>query len=198
MNFIVDLPSSAGFDSILVVVDRLTKMAHFITCNKSINAKQTALLVLQEIVRLNGIPEEIVSDKGPQFTSYFWKHLFKLLGKKIKLSSAYHSQFNGQSKWVNQVLEQYLKCTVNYHQGNWADLLPLAEFSYNNSTHSSTDTTLFFANYGFYPQFNIQSPKHSVVTSAENHAIHLQQIRVELTKELEAARERYKQNADRL
>src|SRR3954453_18286229 len=83
--------------------------------------------------------------------SKFWKHFHEILGTKINLSSTYHPQSDGQSERVNQVLEQYLRCFLNYQQDNWLELLPLAEFAYNNSAHSSTNLTPFFANYGFHP-----------------------------------------------
>jgi transposase InsO family protein len=114
MHFITDLPTVRAKNSILVVVDRLTKMAHFIPCSKLITAEKTTQLILDEIVRLHGLPEEIVSDRGPQFASKFWRHLFELLGVDIRLSSAFHPETNGQIERTNQTFEQYLRCTVNY------------------------------------------------------------------------------------
>jgi transposase InsO family protein len=105
MDFITDLPTVKAKNSILVVVDRLTKMAHFTLCSKSITAEETAQLILDEIVRLHGLPEEIVSDRGPQFASKFWRHLFELLGVDIRLSSAFHPETNGQIERTNQTFE---------------------------------------------------------------------------------------------
>jgi hypothetical protein len=90
MDFITDLPIVRAKNSILVVVDRLTKMAHFTPCSKLITAEETAQLILGEIVQLHGLPEDIVSDKGPQFASKFWCRLFELLGVDIRLSSTFH------------------------------------------------------------------------------------------------------------
>ena len=115
MDFITDLPVSQSFDSIFVVVDRLTKMAHFVPCLKAISGEETAKLFLDNIYRYHGLPNDIVSDRGPQFISKFWKSLFQLLKVQINLSSGYHPQTNGQTERVNQVLEQYLRCTINYH-----------------------------------------------------------------------------------
>jgi transposase InsO family protein len=102
MDFIMDLPIVRTKNSILVMVDRLTKMAHFTPCSKSITAKETAQLILDGIVRLHGLPEEIVSDRGPQFASKFWHRLFELLGVDIRLSSAFHPEQmdkpNGQTR----------------------------------------------------------------------------------------------------
>ncbi len=117
MDFITDLPTVRAKNSILVVVDRLTKMAHFTPCSKSITAKETAQLILDGIVRLHGLPEEIVSDRGPQFASKFWRRLFEFLGVDIRLSSTFHPETDGQTERTNQTLEQYLRCTVNKTTG---------------------------------------------------------------------------------
>jgi transposase InsO family protein len=92
MDFIMDLPTVKAMNSILVVVDRFTKMAHLTPCSKSIMAEETVQLILDGIVRLHGLPEEIMSDRGPQFASKFWRHLFELLGVDIRLSSAFHPE----------------------------------------------------------------------------------------------------------
>jgi transposase InsO family protein len=114
MDFIMDLPSVKAKDSILVVVDRFTKMAHFTPCSKSITAEETVQLILDKTVRLHGLPEEIVSDRGPQFASKFWQRLFELLGVDIRLSSAFHPETDGQTERTNQTFKQYLRCTVGY------------------------------------------------------------------------------------
>ncbi len=118
MDFITDLPIVRAKNSILVMVDRLTKMAHFTPCSKSITVKETTKLILDGIVRLHGLPKEIVSDRGPQFASKFWRRLFELLGVDIWLSSAFHPETDGQIERTNQTLKQYLHCTVNYQQDN--------------------------------------------------------------------------------
>jgi transposase InsO family protein len=101
----VDLPKSKSFDSVFVVVDRLTKMAHFMPCNKNITGKATARLFLENVYKYHGLPDDIIFDRGTQFTSKFWQSLFKILQVKINLSLAYHPQTNGQTERVNQVLE---------------------------------------------------------------------------------------------
>jgi transposase InsO family protein len=106
MDFIVKLPRSNGYDSILVVVDRFTKMAHFIPCNETCTASKLAFLVMDNVFKLHGLPEDIVSDRGPQFVSNFWKHLLSLLSIQRNLSSARHPQSDGQTERVNQKLEQ--------------------------------------------------------------------------------------------
>jgi transposase InsO family protein len=118
MDFITDLPTVRAKNSILVVVDRFTKMTHFTPCSKSIMVEETIQLILDGIVRLHGLLEEIVSDRGLQFASKFWHRLFEFLGVGIRLSSAFHPKTDGQTERTNQTLEQYLRCTVNYQQDN--------------------------------------------------------------------------------
>jgi IS30 family transposase len=115
MDFIIDLSNSKDFNSIFVMVDRLTKMAHFIPCNKRVASEETTRLFMDNIYKYHGLPNDIISDRGLQFTSKFWQSLFKILKVKIKLSSAYHPQTDGQIERINQVLEQYLRYTINYH-----------------------------------------------------------------------------------
>ena len=108
MDFIVDLPPSNIFDCICVIVNRFSKMAHFVPCKKTITNEDMTKLFIDNIYRYHGLPDDIVSDRGPQFVSKFWQSLFKILQVEIKLSSAFHPQTDGQTEWVNQVLEQYL------------------------------------------------------------------------------------------
>jgi IS30 family transposase len=115
MDFIIDLPSSKAFDSIFVVVDRLTKMAYFMPYNKTVTSEETARLFMDNIYKYHDLSDDIISDRGSLFTSKFWQLLFKILKVKIKLSSTYHPQTDGQTERVNQALEQYLCCTINYH-----------------------------------------------------------------------------------
>ena len=122
----------------MVVQDRLTKMVHFIPCKETITAKETAELFMHQVGRLHGLPQAIVSDRGPQFRSKFWHALWARLGVKTALTTAYHPQANGQVERVNQTLEQYLRCFSTYNQDDWTELLPTAELAFNNSAHSVT------------------------------------------------------------
>jgi len=152
MDFIVGLPPSPSEnDAILVVVDRFTKMAHFIATKTTVAAPDIARLFLSRIYSLHGLPTDIVSDRDRIFTSHFWRHFVALLDVKPNLSTAFHPQTDGQTERVNQVLEQYLRAFCNYQQDNWQVLLPRAEFAYNNSVHASIGHTPFFANYGYHP-----------------------------------------------
>ena len=161
LDFITDLPLSSGFDCILVVVDRFTKMAHFEPCTKSITAKGCVNILLRTVFKLHGIPDEIISDRGPQFVSKFWNSLLNALGTKAKLSSAFHPETDGQTERVNQILEQYLRCTVNYEQNNWKEILPLAEICYNNWKHASAGISSFYANFGYHPKFDFTGKEES-------------------------------------
>lgn len=154
LDFIVKLPFSSGYDSIAVVVDRFTKMAHFIPCSETITSEGTATLLVTYVFKLHGLPSEIVSDRGPQFISKVWEFILKTLLIKKKLSTAYHPQTDGQTERTNQTLEQYLRCYVNYQQNNWSEFLPMAEFTYNNTVKPGMSTSPFFLNYGFHPRMD--------------------------------------------
>jgi hypothetical protein len=198
LDFITDLPFSKGFDAILTVVDRYTKMAHFLPCTKSISGQETANLILREIFKLHGFPDDIISDRGPQFVSMFWKHLLKSLGISSKLSTSYHPETDGQTERTNQTLEQYLRCFINYQQDDWVDFLHLAEFSYNNSIHSSTGYSPFFANIGYHPRWSmIKDPEISKNPAAEDHLHQLQDIQRKLSLHLHDAQVAYKKLADK-
>ena len=96
----------------------------------------------------------VVSDRGPVFVSQFWREVTRLLGVQLGISTAFHPQSDGQTERVNQILEQYLRCFIDYQQVKWVELLPLAEFSYNSSVHSSTKSTPFALNYGYEPSYD--------------------------------------------
>ncbi|KAJ1038600.1 hypothetical protein NDA10_004294 [Ustilago hordei] len=142
LDFIEGLPPSKKFDSktydsILVIVDRLTKFAILAPTHKTVTAKQTAVLLYGHMVRLFGYPDHMVSDRGRQFISGAWKAFAEQMGVKHSLSTAYHPQTDGQTERVNQVIEQYLRMYCNYEQNDWADLLDTAAFVYNNTVHNS-------------------------------------------------------------
>jgi len=149
MDFIVGLPKTVkGFDSIWVIVDRLTKTAHFLPVKILYPASTYAKIYFDRILSLHGVPKTIVSDRGTQFVSQFWKCLHKSLGTKLLYSTAYHPQIGGQTERVNQTLEELLRsCALNFPD-KWDDCLPLAEFSYNNSYQESIKMAPFEALYG--------------------------------------------------
>jgi hypothetical protein len=155
MDFITHLPPSGdeGYDSIMVVVDRLTKMAHFIPCHKTITARQCADLFVTNVFKLHGIPTSIVSDRYKLFTSEFWSMLFYKLGTSLDMSSGYHPQTDGQTERMNRTLEEMLRsyCGDPDNQFLWSYYLPLVEFAYNNTPQTSTGQTPFFLCYGLHP-----------------------------------------------
>jgi transposase InsO family protein len=149
MDFIVGLPkSSRGNDSIWVIVDRLSKVTHFIPVKTTLCSDQLAQLYVNNIVRLHGAPQTIVSDRGTQFTSKFWEHLQHAMGTNLRFSIAYHPQTDGQSERVNQILKDMLCACVLSYGARWEDSLPYTEFSYNNSYQRSLDKSPFEVLYG--------------------------------------------------
>ncbi|SOV03659.1 uncharacterized protein UDID_19105 [Ustilago sp. UG-2017a] len=159
LDFIEGLPPSRNYDSILVIVDRLTKFAILAPTYKTVTAKQTAVLLYGHMVRLFGYPDHMVSDRGRQFISGAWKAFAEQMGVKHSLSTAYHPQTDGQTERVNQVVEQYLRMYCNYEQNDWADLLDTAAFVYNNTVHNSIGVSLFFACYRWNPKTHPDIPQ---------------------------------------
>jgi hypothetical protein len=165
---------------------------------------------LTNIVRLHGLPDEIISNRGAQFMSNFWKRLFQILGTSTKFSMTFHPKIDGQTERVNQVLEQYLRCMIIYQQDDWIKFLPMAKFSYNNTLHTSTSSTPFFANYGFHPCFissinpfveerahHIAMPTSSINPFVEEQVRQMQEMHHALSLELSNAQERHKEKVDR-
>ena len=136
VDFIVELPDSAGHNAVMVVVDSITKQAHFMPTFMTITAAGTACLFIQHIWKHHGLPRKVVSDCGLQFVAEFTRELYQMLGIKLAATTAYHPQGDGQMECVNQELEQYLRLFVNQRQDDWMDLLPLVEFQYNNHVHA--------------------------------------------------------------
>jgi hypothetical protein len=149
MDFVTGLPQTQkGNDSIWVIIDRLTKVAHFIPVKTTFGGATLARIYLKEIVRLRGIPRKIVSDRGTQFTSKFWTSLHKAMGTKLDFSTAYHPQTDGQTERVNKVLKDLLRACVLTFDRSWESSLPYAEFLYNNSHQASIKMSPFEALYG--------------------------------------------------
>jgi transposase InsO family protein len=153
MDFVEQLPKSSGYDSILVIIDRLTKWAIFVPTTSRITSAKLAELLLDHLVSQHGLPTTIVSDRGSKFTSKLWRYLTGRLGISLRLSTAFHPQTDGQTERVNQVLEQYLRIFTSYNQDDWSTLLSQASFTYNNSQHSAIKTTPFYANFGYHPRW---------------------------------------------
>jgi IS30 family transposase len=149
MDFIVGLPcTQVGYDSIWVIVDRLTKVAHIILVRTTYSGAKLAELYMSRIVCLHGVPKKIVSDRGFQFTSKFWEKLNESMNTRLNFSSAYHLQTDGQTERTNQILEDMLKaCALKYGK-TWDKSLPYAKFSYNNNYQANIKMAPFEALYG--------------------------------------------------
>ncbi|MCO5576557.1 hypothetical protein L7F22_030369 [Adiantum nelumboides] len=141
MDFITTLPrTTKGNAQILVIVDRFSKMTHFIPCKKATSAPNIASLFVQHIFRIHGLPRSIISDRDPKFTGHFWTSLFKSLGTNLLFSSAYHPQMDGQTERGNQILEEMLRHYIQIRLSSWEEYMPLVEFAYNNGPHSIIGT----------------------------------------------------------
>jgi hypothetical protein len=153
MDFITKLPGSVDeptgnrYDSIFVVVDRLTKYTYFIPYNEDFTVQSLAIIFVDRIVRYHGIPKVIISDRDKLFTLAFWKTLIATLSIKLKLSTAFHPTTDGQTERMNQTLEVYLRHYVNHAQDNWVSLLLMAQVALNNAYTGLTGTSPFFANF---------------------------------------------------
>ena len=196
MDFITDLPKSEDMTTILTVTDRYSKMAHFVPLACLPDAETTAETFVREIVRLHGLPDEIITDRGTQFTSRFWKRMLEVLDIKQSLSTAYHPQTNGQSERTNQTLQQYLRCYCSHHQDDWVSLLPLAEFSFNNTCNASTKLTPFYVNHGYHPRFEYLAPSAEMVPKVEDRLTQLLVVREQLRENLSKAIEEQAQYAN--
>lgn len=150
MDFLDGLQSSQGYIVIMVVVDRLSKYAHFLALKHSYTTLSVAKIFMAQIVPLQGIPTSIVSDRDKVFISLFWKALFQLQGTKLCMRSNYHPQTDGQTEVANQILEQYLYCFTSEQPAKWLYWLTWAEYSYNTDT--STKISPFEAVYGIPTQ----------------------------------------------
>ena len=149
MYFITKLPrTSSNHDSIWVIVDRLTKSAHFLPIREDYTMDRLAKIYIKEIVTRHGVPISIISDRDSRFTSRFWQSMQKALGTRLDMSTAYHPQTDGQTERTIQTLEDMLRSCVIDFGGSWDTHLPLVEFSYNNSYHTSIQCAPFEALYG--------------------------------------------------
>ena len=141
-----------SYDSILVIVNRLTKIVHYKPVKVTIYTPGLAKVIIDIIVRHHGLSDSFVTNRGSLFTSKFWSSLCYFLGIKRRLSTAFYPQTDGQTERQNSTMEAYLRAFVNFEQNDWARLLPMAEFAYNNAKNASTGHTPFELNCGYHPR----------------------------------------------
>ncbi|KAI2664083.1 Transposon Tf2-6 polyprotein [Labeo rohita] len=168
IDFVTDLPLSNEFTTILVTIDRFSKSCRLIPLKGLPTAMETALALFHNVFRIYGLPEDIVSDRGTQFTSQVWKEFCKQLDINVSLTSGYHPQANGQVERLNQEIGRYLRTYCNREQHRWPEFLPWAEYAQNSLTHSSTGLTPFQCVLGFQPPMFPWSGEPSSVPSVDD------------------------------
>lgn len=198
MDFITQLPcTQAGYDAVLVVCDRLSKLVHFIPTTTTAKAEDVARLFVDNIVKLHGLPASIVSDRDSKFTSIFWQTVCQLWGVTQKLSTAFHPATDGQTERNNRVLEEYLRHYVGAMQDDWDTYLPMAEFAMNDAFHTSIGMTPFFVTYGYHPRHPAQVGVAKQDNPAGSNFVNTIQDAVQKAKQLlQNAQQRQKAYAD--
>jgi hypothetical protein len=201
IDFITSLPMTKNkYDAIMVVVDKLTKMVHFIPCTIDINAKQVAHLFFNHVVRYHGIPSTIISDRDSKFTSTFWKELWACLGTTLNMSSSFHPETDGQTERANRTLVDTLRSYVSIYQNDWDEYLTSAEIAYNNSVNAASNETPFYLNSGQHPNLALSTAiksKNNVYVPSVNEMIENMNTAIQHAKIcLQQAQQRQKHYAD--
>ena len=196
MDFIEQLPASSGFTSILVVVDRFSKQSIFIPTTDTITSAELARLFVTHVFSKHGVPEHVTSDRGSEFVSRFFRSLGTALDMRLHFTSGYHPEGDGQTERVNQTLEQYLRIFCNYQQDNWSDLLPLAEFAYNNAPNATTGVSPFFTNKGYHPNISVHPERDLASQRARDFVIDLDELHSMVREQILLAQKRYQGPAD--
>jgi len=197
MDFITELPISEGCDQLWVIIDRFTKMAHFVPLQEK-TAQDLARIFSREVWRFHGTPTDMVSDRDSRFTSETGQEFLRILGTRPRMSTTFHPQTDGQTERLNQTIEAYLRAFVGKEQDDWASLLPMAEFAYNNSVTTGNGISPFYANYGFHPRtLNPPDQAEEPVNPASAAYGHwMTAIHEKARKGLEAAQERMRRYMD--
>lgn len=192
------LPTSHGFDCILVVVDLFSKYSHFIGLKHPFTALSVAKQFMLHIYKLHGLPHAIVSNRDKIFTSMLWQELFRLAGVELRMSSAYHPQSDGQTERVNQCMETFLRCFANAVPSKWHDWLHLAEFLYNTAWHSALNQSPFCVLYGQTPrQMGIDAASACLVSFLDDWFQQKALIQTLIQHHLACAKTRMKSQADK-
>ena len=186
-DFITGLPPSRGYNAIWVVVDRLSKRMHAIPTTEEVDSLGLARLYRDHVWKHHGLPEEVISDRGPQFASLFMKELNRLLGIHTALSTAYHPQTDGQTERVNQEIEQYLRLFINERQDDWYEWMALAEFTYNNRIHSATRHSPFELDTGQHPRIGTEPNRETRLEAVDEFVKRMKQATEEAKSALRQA-----------
>ena len=196
-DFIEQLPASNGHTAILNVVDRASKQLISIPSHDKVTTPEIAKLFLQHVFAKHSVPLHITCDHRSEFTSQFFRSLGSLLNIDLHFTAGYNPQADGQSERANQTLEQYLRHYCSYQQDNWSELLPLAEFAYNNAPNASTGVSPFFANKGYHPALDIHPERDVASLRAREYATNLQELHIYLADSIKLAQESYQVASDR-
>jgi len=196
MDFIEKLLSSSGFDTILVIVDRLTKQVIFIPAHDTIMSADLAHLFVLHVFSKHGIPSYVTSNRGSEFVSNFFRSLGTALNMQLHFTSGYHPKGDGQTERTNQTLKQYLCVYCNYQQDNWSELLPLVEFAYNNAPSATTGVSPFFANKGYHLNITVHPERDIASSRAHDFTVDLDELQSTLKTEIFMAQQRYQKSTD--
>ena len=197
VDFIMKLPVVAGKDAVLVVYDWLSKMTHFVATTEGTLAEGLARLFRDNVWKLHGLPESVVSDRGPQFAAELTKELNRMLGIKTKLLTAFHPQTDGQTERMNQELEQYLRFFIKNRQKDWPEWLAAAEFAINNKVHIATKVSPFMANYGKELRMGGNIRRIGKVKSVTEFVKRMKKVQEEAEAALKKTQEEMKRYVDR-
>jgi hypothetical protein len=182
MDFIEGLPSSSRKQVIFVVVDRLSKYAHFMALSHPYTALDVAQLFLDHVFKLHGLPSTITSDRDPIFLSKVWSEFFQLQGVALNKSTAYHPQSDGQTEVVNKCLETYLRCMCADKPSSWYHWLTLAEWWYNTNYHTSINCTPFAVVYGQPPPIHLPYLPGEATAAAVDRSLSAREAVIQLLK----------------
>ena len=197
LDFVIGLPPSDGNTVILTVIDRFSKSALLIPLIKLPTAKETAEIMLQHVFRLHGLPCDVVSDRGPQFTSRFWTEFCRLLGASVSLSSGFHPQSNGQAERINQEMETALRCLASSTPSAWAKQLIWVEYAHNTLPSSATGLSPFQCSRGYQPPLFSAQERPASVPSAQAFVNRCRRMWLKARSALLRTSDRYQRSANR-